>query len=224
MQGRDEQRYRVKPVSLIVPHIIEYRIRRIESRLARDPLVYYATDLVKCSKKREFEITHPKLLFTRALSGRTFIGEMVHKGLESLLKEIFGDDIVIELNGDGNLDKSREIVINNVRYVIKGRIDAIINGDTGVEIKTTTTHGQLPYPHHVEQAMIYNWLYGLRRTIILYITPDGLYEYEVTQRFTDDDIIMMIREPRSPRWSWECQHCEFKSICPIPKHKTKPEP
>lgn len=203
-----------KPSTVILRKVLEYRERELEEHLPRDKYTYYVTDLVRCSMKREFEINHPKLLYMRITQGRTFLGETVHKGFEQILKEIFGDAVKIETEG---IEKSKEIVIDGVRYVVKGRIDAILNGDTGVEIKETVSHGPLPYPHHVEQCLIYNWLYGFKKTLLFYISPDGLYEFEITGSVSDDEIIRRIKEPRTPRYDWECSICEFKSICPIAK-------
>lgn len=204
---------RYKPSNTLTHEIIRYRIREIEKHLPRDPLVYYVTDLVKCRMKREFELNHPQLLYIRATVGRTFLGETVHRGIEAILKEIYGDNVHVEYEGD--LEKSKEITVDGVTYTVKGRIDAILGNNTGIEIKETISQNSLPFQHHVEQCMIYNWLYGFDKTILLYITSTGIYEFEVHEAYTDNDIARLIRDTRSPRWDWECNICEFAPICPI---------
>jgi len=193
-----------------VPKLIKYRIEELEKHLPREPNVYYVTDLVRCSQKREFELMHPALAYVRVLSGRTFLGEVVHKGLEKILKEIFGDGIRTE---EEELEKERVVDVNGTKYVVRGRIDAILGVDTGIEIKETVSESKLPFQHHIEQAMIYNWLYSLRHTILLYITPDGIFEFEVYDRMTEAEIVKRIKEKRSPRYPWECKYCEYAPIC-----------
>lgn len=206
---------RIRSSHDIMPRIVAYREQELEKHLPRDPFVFYITDLVRCSRKREFELSHPKLMYVRVASGRTFLGDTVHRGLESMLKEIFGDSVVVEY--EGGTERYKEVFVDGVKYIVKGRIDAILNGDTGVEIKETVSHGSLPYQHHVEQCMLYNWLYGFRRTLLLYVSPDGIYEFEVVDRFSDEDVVRRIKEPRSPRYEWECELCEFRSICSTAK-------
>jgi len=203
-----------RPSQFILPKLIEYRIKELEEHQPREPNVYYVTDLVRCNQKREFELVLPKLSYTHVLRGRTFLGELVHRGLERILKEIFGDAVRVE---DEGIEKERIVDVNGAKYVVRGRVDAILNVDTGIEIKETISDSALPFQHHVEQAMIYNWLYSFRRTILLYITPDGVFEYEVDDRMTDAEIAKRIAEKRSPRFPWECKYCEYAPICPIRK-------
>jgi len=196
----------------VVPKLIEYRIKELEKHLPREPNVYYVTDLVRCSLKREFEFMHPALSYTHVLNGRTFLGEVVHKGLERILKEIFGDAVRTE---EEELERERVVDVNGTKYVVRGRVDAIIGVDTGIEIKETVSESKLPFQHHVEQTMIYNWLYSFRHTILLYITPDGIFEFEVDDRMTETEVIKRIKEKKTPRYPWECRYCEYTSICPI---------
>ena len=200
--------------NIITRRILEYRKQKLERYIPRDPFTFYVTDLTRCSMKREHEINNPELLYGRITNGRTLIGEMVHRGLESLLKDIFKDEVITE--GEG-IDRSKRVVVDGTEYVIKGRIDAIHKEGFGIEIKETVSHGPYPFIHHVEQAAIYNWLYDFRYTVLLYISPDGLFEYEVRYKMPEDEIIRRIRERTAPRYEWECQSCEFKDICPFSK-------
>jgi len=209
---------RYNPVHVLTPKLVEYRIKELEKHLPREPNVYYVTDLVRCSQKREFELMQPVLTYTHVLNGRTFLGEVVHKGLEKILKEIFGDAVRTE---DEELEKERTVEVNGVTYIVRGRVDAILGVDTGIEIKETVSDSRLPFQHHVEQAMIYNWLYSFRHTILLYITPSGIFEFEVDDRVTDAEVVKRIKEKKAPRYPWECKYCEYASICPIHKALTE---
>jgi len=200
------------PAQIITPRLVEYKIKDLEKHLPRESNVYYVTDLVRCSLKREFELMHPALAYAGILNGRTFLGEVVHKGIERILKEVFGDAVRTE---DEGLEREKTIEVDGTTYIIRGRVDAILGVDTGIEIKETISESKLPFHHHVEQAMIYNWLYSFRRTILLYITPGGIFEYEVDDRVTDAEIAKRIREKKAPRYPWECRYCEFAHICSV---------
>ena len=203
----------MKPVQEITLKLMEYRLQRKERE--KDPFVYYVTDLVRCSMKRELEINIPEIRILNLLKfNSAFIGELVHIGMEKLLKDLYGDEVQIETE---NLDASKDIYIDKKKYTVKGRIDAIMNGSTGIEIKLVLANTELPYEHHIDQARIYNWLYGLKRTILLYIQPTRLVEFEVVDSASDDEILHRIREFQAPRYTWECKYCEYKHLCPYYK-------
>jgi len=213
----------LKSTRELLPKILMYREKELEKHLPREPSIYYITDLVRCSLKRDFEIAHPKLMYARIMSGRTFLGETVHKGLELILKEIFGNTITVE---NESLEKEREIEVNSMKFIVKGKIDGILENNIGIEIKETVSHATLPFPHHVEQCALYNWLYNLQKTLLLYITPDGIYEFTIEDKANDADVVMRIKEKKSPRYTWECEACDFKQICSIAKlseHENKPK-
>ena len=216
--------------NIILPVILRWRRMKIDEHLPRDPAKIYVWDLIRCPLKRRFELEYPELVYSRITSGRTFLGDMVHLGLETLLKSILGGHVITEAEDEERITRERPITIDNTTYTISGRIDAILtiekDGEReiiGVEIKETTSTGQLPYPHHIEQCRIYNWLYGFSYTVLLYITPDGLYEFTVADRADDREIEQRVRElltaTRGPKYDWECDYCEFRSICSMRKLK-----
>lgn len=201
--------------NLITRKLLEYRKERIEHYIPRDPFTLFVTDLTKCPMKREHEINNPELLYGRITNGRTLIGELTHIGVETLLKRIFNDAVKIESEG---IDISKTVEVDGKKYTIMGRVDAILNNSIGVEIKETMSHGPLPFLPHLEQASIYNWLYDFQYTILLYISIEGIYEYEVYYRMPEDEIIRRIREvDKAPLYDWECSRCEFRDICPFSK-------
>jgi len=197
----------------IIKKIIDAKLTDIKQH-RREQNEYYVTDLVRCSLKREYELKYPEITFSSALVGRLLLGDIVHKGMEALLKQLYGDRVRIESEG---LEKEITLSIGNKIYKLSGRIDAIIDNKVGVEIKETITKGSLPFDHHVEQCMIYNYLYGLDYTILLYISPDGIYQFIIEKRMSENEIVERITEPKAPRYTWECQYCPFNSICSVYK-------
>lgn len=163
----------------------------------------YVTELVECPKKREFR---KQLWFLEMFNPSTLVGELVHHGIEHLLKEIVKDGYV-------EVEVEKEKSIDN--FVIKGRIDAIVE-DVVYEFKFMRgIKGTLPLPHHKEQLQIYGWLTGLEEGVIVYITPSGFKEYSFELAYTDDNIRMLLMQKRSPRYEWECQYCAFSDYCPF---------
>lgn len=187
--------------------------------MTRDPFTIFVTDLTRCPMKRIYSINYPELSFAEITNGRTLIGELIHSGIERLLKDILGDEITIESEG---VSRSKTVEVDGKEYTITGRIDAIINGGIGLEIKWTSNHNSLPTEPHIDQASLYNWLYGFKYTILLYLTSEGIYEYEIDERMSEDEIVRRIKAERTPLYEWECEYCEYKEICPIYRMKNRP--
>ncbi len=176
----------------------------------------YVTDLVRCPLKIEYEIKYPELVIQQAYSPPTILGDVVHKGLENLLIEakslnLIDGEVNIEVEGSKSIEE----------YIIKGRIDAIIvkkdGRRIGVEIKYTKSDMGLPLQHHVLQVKIYNWLFDLSETILIYLTPDRITEYRVEERIDEYELLSLITSKQAPRWSWECSYCVFSILCPHKK-------
>ena len=128
------------------------------------------------------------------------------------LVETFGSEAV-----KTEVEYEREVIVDNVSYIVKGRIDAIV-GDNVVEIKTSRSDINIPHPHHVQQVRVYLWLTGLRRGLLVYLTPERIAEFYIETPASDGEIIDLIRsiiagEP-APRYSWECNYCAYSSLCP----------
>lgn len=190
---------------------------RIEESLShtRSPDTYYVTDLVVCPLKREFELHLQNATVHKSINGRLMLGVVIHRGILSLLKEVYGDRVKTEVEDPDGLKKSKTLMVDGRRVTVEGRIDAILDGNVGIEVKSSLSTGQLPQPWHEIQAALYNWLYGLDYTILLYVTPSGLYEYAVDRRYSDTEVIEMIEMGRAPRYEWECRYCPFQSLCPV---------
>jgi len=198
---------------MIIPLAIARWKARESLSHERDPDVFYVTDLVRCPLKRKFEQEMPEAQLLYSLNGRILFGEVVHAGIETLLREIFGDRVRTERDED--LTREKHVEVNGRIYKVRGRIDAILDGSTGIEVKSSTSNGTLPLPWHVDQAMIYNWLYGFRETLLLYVTPTGIYQYDVEAAYDDTGIARMIADESAPRYPWECRYCQFASVCSV---------
>ncbi len=186
----------------------------------REEGVYWVTDLVRCPLKRVYELTYPELTAKEVFTPVFVVGNIVHWGIEWFLRERLGDAVKVEVEG------SREVILpNGDKVIIKGRIDAIVDmGEgirIGVEVKTSRSDVGIPQIHHRDQVRIYNWLFNLSKTILLYITPERVTQYEISERATDEEVISRILDTRGPRYSWECNYCAFSVLCPNKKSVNK---
>lgn len=179
----------------------------------RESNVYWVSDLVRCLLKRDYELKYPELSLREVFTPAFIYGNMIHRGLQSMLKEVFADKVMVEV------ESSKEIQLpgNSSKVVIKGRADAILatdEGNVGIEIKTSRSDMNLPHDHHVDQVMIYNWLFNLKYSLLIYITPDRVTQYEVLDRVLDSEVANRILDVRYPRYPWECNYCVYSVLCP----------
>ncbi len=188
---------------MITEIVISWRLRELEKHEKNG---IWVTDLIRCPLKREFEERYPELYKATVFTPSTILGSLVHLGLESLLSS--------ELNAE--VEVRREKVIGD--YKIVGRIDAII-GKVGIEIKSSRADIDIPYEHHVLQARIYNWLYDLEKTVLVYVTPDRFAEFPIEDSANEEEILRLIVDKKAPKYDWECRYCHFSVICPNRRRK-----
>ncbi|RLI84774.1 MAG: CRISPR-associated protein Cas4 [Archaeoglobales archaeon] len=192
---------------MIIEIVTEWRLRELEKhRKLRDEGFIEVTDLMRCPLKREFEVRYPDLYRASAYTPATILGSLVHIGLESILSNELNAEI--EVRGEKTIGEHR----------IFGKIDAKV-GKVGIEIKTSRADFEIPYEHHILQAKIYNWLFDLDKTILVYITPDRVTEFIVDERVDEDEILKMIVDKTTPKYDWECRYCHFSLLCPSRKKK-----
>lgn len=179
----------------------------------------YVTDLLRCPLKIEFEKQYKELALSEVFTPATVMGDIVHSGLEEFIKSSFTDSQV-------EVDVEKEVQINGKSVKIKGRMDAIagINGEKVViEIKSARADKGLPHEHHKAQLQIYLWMTGFKKGILIYITPDRITEYEITEPADEIGVIRLVEETlnktRVPRYNWECSYCVYSGICPFKKIK-----
>ena len=147
------------------------------------------------------------------------------KNIAMSLRGIFMSDPNTELDDEDAVSAEKTVVVDGRKYTIAGRIDAILDNVVGIEVKSNTSPPDepLPLPWHVTQAKAYNWLFNLQKTWLVYVTPHGIYQFEVSEQITEEEVRWIIREEKSPRWSWECRHCEFAPLCHVPRLKKEKE-
>ena len=194
-----------------------YRFRKEEKEQhQRIEGVYWVTDLTRCPLKRTYEFKYPELTAKDVFSPVFIMGDLAHRGVESLIKEFFLDAASVEVEG------SREVSLPNGRKVIvRGRADAIIdlgdNSKVGVEVKTARADLGIPQQHHIDQVRVYNWLFSLSYSILFYVTPDRVTQFEVRDSVDEEEIIERITSTTYPRYPWECSYCPFSVLCPHKK-------
>jgi CRISPR-associated exonuclease Cas4 len=141
--------------------------------------------------------------------------------LQGFLKHVLGErkglkvEVEPEASAEVNLSQFQP---GAGRVVVKGRIDAILTSPegerVGVEVKSMRGDAQLPLEHHVDQVRLYNLLFDLPATILLYVTPDRITQYEVRERADWREVAQRVLEPKAPRYPWECRYCPFAVVCP----------
>ena len=97
------------------------------------------------------------------------------------------------------------------KYTIYGTPD-IVNGEDVIEVKFTSRLPSEPREFDVMQLKIYLWLLDKEKGYLWYFSPYGFAEYEVSGKFTDEDILNLIENPKTPLWSWECRYCNLCSV------------
>ncbi|RLG89072.1 MAG: CRISPR-associated protein Cas4 [Thermoprotei archaeon] len=189
-----------------------YKLRREEFlKHRREANVYWVSDLVKCPIKREFEIKYPEIALSSIYSPYYILGDLIHKGLESVISE--------KLNARVEVEKSINVQLSNgMEVIVKGRIDSIITTERGenigIEIKSARADIGIPQQHHIDQVRIYNWLFDLTKSILIYITFNRVTEYEVVEKASTEEVIYRIEDKKAPRYSWECGYCSYAILCP----------
>ena len=100
---------------------------------------------------------------------------------------------------------------------VEGRANVLIKIDeelVGVEIKTSRSDLELHKQHHVDQARVYNWLFKLNHTILIYVTPERVTQFLVRDRATDEEVLERLSISRFPRYEWECRCCSYSVMYP----------
>jgi len=204
----------------LISTLYEY-FKEERERHVREPGVYWVTDLVSCSQKEKFSRIYPELELAQFFKPILIQGVLVHVGLESILRDIMRErGAEVEVEPEASLKLNLEEFIPNVResVTVKGRIDLVIrlpSGERlGIEIKTAKADLSLPHEHHVDQVKIYNLLFDLSKSYLIYVTPERITQYEIEERTSLANIVERVAKPKAPRYAWECQYCPFSILCP----------
>lgn len=191
----------------IVEHIMHMQKKQSDT--------IYVTELIACPLKPEYEKQFPELaLASIVATPSTILGDIVHKGMREFLT-----NIAKEHNATISFEVEAEKQVKT--FKIKGRADAILedNGTrTVIEIKTSRTDKYIPMDHHKQQLRIYMWLFGAQNGKLVYITPDRISEYDITNPASDNEVQKLVEEyinkTRIPRYQWECTYCPYNVLCP----------
>ena len=183
--------------------------------------VLYVTDFVRCALKIQLEQQYKDLAIQDQVSPAIIFGELIHSGLEQFITASFN-------NAQTETNVEKEVIIDNKIIKIKGRIDAIIEVDNEkivVEIKSSKSAKDIPRDYHKLQLQIYLWMTGLKKGLLVYITPERIAEFPLFNSLNDNDIIGMVKEildaKNVPKYEWECRFCAFYDICQSPNKKTQ---
>jgi len=184
---------------LLLPFInqkIEEARRKLEEK---QPHEIWITELVECQKKAHFRLAMPEFNLPNPA---TITGEFVHKGILAWLKHYYEARTEVEMEKELG------------GWLFKGRIDAILDDGTVVEVKfMRSSVERAPLEHHLEQLRLYLWLTGLEKGVLLYVTPEAVYEHVITTPFKDEQVIALLQDKRTPKYDWECGYCNWSSFC-----------
>jgi CRISPR-associated exonuclease Cas4 len=196
---------------MIIDELVNSKINDTLSHKREDKALY-VTDLVRCALKIKYEEKYKELFIAESIKPSTILGDLVHEGLEKFLAEKFNAKLEVE--------SEKQVTLAQDVYKIKGRADAIIEGEKKIviEIKTARADKGLPLEHHKQQLRLYLWLFDANEGILVYITPDRVTEYSIRNKAEDDEVIRLVEETikllKTPRYNWECSYCIFNVICP----------
>ena len=200
-----------------------YQLKILEHKKhQRRPNEFWVTDLVRCPLKRDFESKYPELALQDCFNPRYILGDLAHKGLYQSILEIMAKiGLVIGTTVRFEVEGSKELEVDGQKYIVSGRLDIYIEKDDskiGIEVKTARGDMNLPLHHHVQQVMLYNWLFDLDKSILFYATPERICEFEIKGKYNDNDVKRLIKEAiekkNVPKYDWECNYCIFTIVCP----------
>jgi CRISPR-associated exonuclease Cas4 len=185
---------------------------RLRGKLAKEgKKLLFVHELCECSEKQKMRLRFPEIERATAYNPRFALGQLV----EEALKHRF--------QNEGENIYMKELKINDGSYVISGMIDVIDpETKTPIEIKYQTSLQKSPHEHHVLQMRAYLWLLNARKGGIIYVSPEGIKTYIVSEPLTDEEVIALIKEEKAPRWpEWECQYCPYQQLCSkgVVKHR-----
>ncbi len=204
---------------MIIELLYRWRLKRQE-QIKRERNVIFITDLIRCPLKRIYEDKFPELTLSEILNPASILGDLVHLGLEDIIKDFMKNcEVIVEEEFE------KVVELEGEKYYIRGRPDIVLKASNRVmvvEIKSSRSDINIPYQHHILQTQLYAWLVNAKEGILIYVTPDRISEYSLSQLNvnvpTDDDVRNMIKElvtiTTAPKYKWECKYCRFSSICP----------
>ena len=182
-----------------------------EEKHRRTEDTWWVTDLVRCPLKREFELRYPELVKHQVFTPFFILGDLAHEGVHSVLSRLGRVEFEVEAEKAVALPDGREARV-------RGRADAIYYGEGGekivIEVKTSRSDAGIPHEHHIDQVRAYLWLHEANEGVLLYVTPDRVTQFPVSDPMTTDEVVERMTSKDYPRYSWECQYCPYSVLCP----------
>jgi len=180
---------------------------------------WWATDLTRCSEKREIEIRYPELTM-RAIGHMPFvIGEMVHRSIYALVE---ARCIIEEVECLTEPEYEKLIDIGGPVVKLRYRPDIVLTKDgrrSVLEVKYVRSLKGIPHDHHLEQLSLYEYLLGCRDGALLYVSPEGMCQVEDTSPVDEKWVVDRIVDYLAPRYDWECAYCLYRDFCQIWNYK-----
>jgi len=185
--------------TLIADYLLQKHQESLEKLSMKKENEIWVHELCECSLKREWR---RKLPWLETSSPAIVIGDFLHRGFLSWLKESGFYEIEVELEKEFN------------GYIIKGRADAISDEEV-LELKYMGGFRERrPLEHHVLQLRIYLWMADKYRGRLVYMTPDGFAEYPIDSPISEMELVELFESQKAPRWEeWECSYCPYKNWC-----------
>lgn len=131
---------------------------------------------------------------------------------------------------------SRAYSAGGITATVVGRIDALLEGVGGLEVKNISDEewGELRSvaivhrnrPGHVSQAIVYCWLFNLPRVFLLYVSRDDAKfrafeikrdkkrEQEILEELLATEEAIHKKEPPPPKPGFQCYFCGYSEACP----------
>jgi len=199
----------------IVEALVDYLSYEHSKHFPRNPSEFWVTDLTRCSRKRELELSYPEFTWFNVFNTRLIIAELIHKGLEYLAecKLLVGlpHNVHTELMFEKTLDLDDENV------VVTGRPDLTFEHEDEikavVDIKFVVGLRGVPHEHHKLQIALYKWISGAENGYLFYVSPEGFSQHRVDSTIDDNGVKKLIAEKKAPRYSWECGYCVYARFC-----------
>lgn len=165
--------------------------------------ILYVSDLTMCWNKSRLSRQNPDANAGIIKVPSVLIGSCLDDGIVNLISNHTDIDVEYEV--------SKQKTVGD--YTIRGRCDMILDGQI-IEIKFTRYLPESPRMHHIIQCRIYCWLYDVDNVLLWYFSPDGYREFNIERiGMSDENILNLIEEELSPRYSWECGYCQFNGDC-----------
>lgn len=144
----------------MLEELILKAIQERQKEFTRKENEIFVTDITTCQVKKQQQTN--EYILAR--------GTFMHEGIQWLLQNYIKDR---------KIEIEKKIEKDYGDFILTGRIDLIID-DEVIELKTTSKPPQAPYIEHLYQLLIYMHLLGQKKGRLVYITPNEVIEYVIS--------------------------------------------